>query len=157
MITKDDSFILPLGAVQQLRNAQRGRGLRDALRTVVNVTFKSVTKGGGGVKNRPKYVIVERPLIDVSQAVSDTCAIPATEWHQATLAGKTSGGLQTSAREDELEWDERERRDSQRGQSWAEMQTRQPPILPGPKSAYTNSVEETIQACMPSPQYQGQK
>ena len=83
------------GAVQQLRNAERGRGVKrcvtersqsnikkryergrggqkwglsDALRSVVKVTLKSVTKGGGGgVKNRPKkrYVIVERPLYAV--------------------------------------------------------------------------------------------
>ena len=73
------------------------------------------------------------------------------ECHQAISAGETSGRLQTSARKDELEWNERERCDSQGGRRWAEVQTRQPPIPSGPKSAYTNLVEETILACMPSP------
>ena len=47
-----------------IRNAYRGEGwLSDALRTVVNTTLKSVTKGGGGVKHLSKksYVIVEQP------------------------------------------------------------------------------------------------
>ena len=41
-----------------------GGGLSDALRSIVKVTLKSVTKGGGRDKNRPKkrYGIVERPL-----------------------------------------------------------------------------------------------
>ena len=40
-----------------------GGRLSDALRAVVNTTLKSVTKGGGGVKNisKKRYVIVEQP------------------------------------------------------------------------------------------------
>ena len=41
---------------QHLLNALRGRGVSDELRSVVKVTLKSVTKGVGGVKNRPKSV-----------------------------------------------------------------------------------------------------
>ena len=44
-----------------------GGGLGDALRAVVNTALKSVTKGGGGIKNlsKKRYVIVEQPLMGV--------------------------------------------------------------------------------------------
>ena len=44
-----------LGAVQQLRNAQWGGGVRDAIRSVVKV---SVKKGEGG-KNRKKKLLLK--------------------------------------------------------------------------------------------------
>ena len=74
-----------------------------------------------------------------SQCQMYTCAILTTE--SDTRPYRPVRQIQAS-----VCWNGPERRDSQRGQSWAEVQTRQPPIPPGPKSAYTNSVEETPQA-----------
>ena len=93
------------------------------------------------------------PLLMFHSQCQIRCAIPATESDtRPRRPVRRVADYKRLLTKKELEWDGRERCDSQRGRSWAEVPTRQPPIPSSPKSVYTNLVEETILACMPSPQ-----
>ena len=59
--SKSRSVLFSKGTFTNYVTLKGGGGLRDALRSVVKVTLRSVTKGEGKHRSKKRYVIVERP------------------------------------------------------------------------------------------------